>query len=266
MEFQSFLPEDIPALPALQPESWLPVTPHFHFYLRHAFCHPLKLVSDGKLVATGCWIQHEHTAWLAHILVEPGHHRQGIGGRMTRELMAQAQSAGCRSLLLIATDMGYPLYLKLGFWVEEEYLFYRELKPDSTSAPDACLLPFADRWEEKLWRLDKETSGEERAGHLHMYLHNAWIYAVNEQLEGYYLPDCGEGHIVAVTERAGLALVRLRLQAKDIACFPRSNKVLTDWMRQQGYEPFRIANRMAYGDPVPHQLSHIYQRIGGNLG
>lgn len=54
-------------------------------------------------------------AYITSVFVEPDYRRQGIASEMLRRIVARAQSYGCVNIMLTATDMGKPLYEKLGF-------------------------------------------------------------------------------------------------------------------------------------------------------
>ena len=54
-------------------------------------------------------------AYITSVFVEPEYRRQGIASEMLRRIVARAQAYGCVNIMLTATDMGKPLYEKLGF-------------------------------------------------------------------------------------------------------------------------------------------------------
>ena len=54
-------------------------------------------------------------AYITSVFVEPDYRRQGIASEMLRRIVARAQAYGCVNIMLTATDMGKPLYEKLGF-------------------------------------------------------------------------------------------------------------------------------------------------------
>lgn len=54
-------------------------------------------------------------AYITSVFVEPAYRRQGIASEMLRRIVARAQAYGCVNIMLTATDMGKPLYEKLGF-------------------------------------------------------------------------------------------------------------------------------------------------------
>ena len=80
--------------------------------------------------------------WIGTILVEPAWRRRGVGMALTQATIDTAESAGCRTLLLVATDAGRPLYEKIGFEVQT---WYRILEaPGLGDEPiDPRIRPFA---------------------------------------------------------------------------------------------------------------------------
>ena len=54
-------------------------------------------------------------AWIGTIWVVPDRRREGIGERLTEAVLDVAADAGCRTSVLVATEVGRPLYEKLGF-------------------------------------------------------------------------------------------------------------------------------------------------------
>ena len=80
-ELEVFQPEDIPALPAIQPEGWRGVEGPFQFYLATPVCHPVKITCKRTLVGVGCAVLLGRTGWLAHIIVHQSHRSRGLGSR-----------------------------------------------------------------------------------------------------------------------------------------------------------------------------------------
>src|SRR4051812_12704318 len=124
-------PGDLPALAALQPSDWGSILPPHEFYLSSPFCFPQKFLIDDAIVGIGTRVAHADSAWLGHIIVHPDHRRKGIGEFITKTLMDGALTGTCDLLFLTATDIGEPVYRKLGFEIETEYLFYKDVNANS---------------------------------------------------------------------------------------------------------------------------------------
>ena len=54
-------------------------------------------------------------AYITSVFVETEYRRQGIASEMVQRIVKRAQAYGCVNIMLTATDMGKPLYEKLGF-------------------------------------------------------------------------------------------------------------------------------------------------------
>src|SRR5690242_17103555 len=123
MIIESLTNEDLPQVSGLQPEGWPSIIPSYQFYLQSSFCFPLKLSVDNQLAGVGTAIVHANTAWLAHIIVDPRQRNKGIGTDITKALIQLAEKYYCRTILLLATTLGEPVYTKLGFRKELDYIF-----------------------------------------------------------------------------------------------------------------------------------------------
>ena len=61
-------------------------------------------------------------AFLMNIYTDPAYRRKGIAARIVGALVEDARARGAGSVLLEATDMGAPLYRKLGFVDAKGYM------------------------------------------------------------------------------------------------------------------------------------------------
>ncbi len=218
------------------------------------------------MVGTGTSIIHHDVAWLAHIIVHPDHRNQGIGKLITESLVESANSKNCNTLYLLATELGEPVYRKIGFETETEYLFFKGEKPIDSDIHDTCIVPYSSEHEMQMILLDRQVSGEDRMFHLQQHLSNGFVYVVDDTVEGYYLPTMGEGLIIATTSAAGQALMKLRLITKDFVVFPIDNIPATTFIQQHPFTEVRRQKRMRLGKKRNWQSANIYNRIGGNLG
>ena len=60
--------------------------------------------------------------WIGTIWVAPDQRRAGVGRALTAAVIDAAEAAGCRTLVLVATEAGRPLYEGLGFEVQTWYV------------------------------------------------------------------------------------------------------------------------------------------------
>ena len=264
-EIAPFTSRDLNAVAELQPDGWPDIFPSIQYYCKSDFCFPLKATLAGKVVGIGTVIIHGYTAWLAHIIVSPNHRNAGIGSAITKALIDFSQRNSCRSLLLIATALGEPVYKKFGFEVETKYLFFdngMSLSPQVS--PEISV--FQKIHEEPLFELDRMVSGEDRKKLLGEHLNNTLVFVENNLLKGFFMPTLGEGLIIADSQAAGLALMKLRTASTKKFCIPVLNEIALNFLSQHGFTEYRRASRMILGEKVAWDGSKIYSRIGGNLG
>ena len=266
MNIQTLEHNDINVLTELTPDGWQNIVPIFDFYTKSSFCFPIKVVHDNKIVGVGTTIIHNDVAWLAHIIVHPDRRNQGIGQLITQTLIDSIKTKSCDTIHLIATDLGAPVYEKLGFVTETEYLFFKDIKPHQSWRISKNIVPFADNFRKQIESLDYQVSLEHRMFQVEQHLENGFVYLEDNKVEGYYLPTFGEGLIVAYTTSAGVELIKFRLISKENAAFPIDNLIAAAFFHQHNFKEFKTAKRMRLGKKKNWQPTKIYNRIGGNLG
>jgi len=257
--------QDLGALGDLQPEGWPDILPFIDFYTQSSFCFPHKVMIDNRIAGIGTGIVHGRTGWLGHIIVSPDFRNRGIGRAITQTLTDTLYARGCTTLCLVATDLGAPVYARVGFEVETEYLFFKDILPEP-SVPDEYIVPYRGGYLSQLAALDRLVSGEDRMMEIERSLEECRLYRVGDTLEGFYLPSLGEGLIIAATPAAGLALTKLRLSNHSTAAFPVDNLNAAQFLHAKGYKEFRTAKRMRLGEKLHWQPENLYSRIGGNIG
>jgi predicted GNAT family acetyltransferase len=70
---------------------------------------------DGEAVATSRVSRHGDVADIMGVVTRPEHRRRGYGTAMTWAAVAAARAMGCGAFVLGASEMGYPVYVKMGF-------------------------------------------------------------------------------------------------------------------------------------------------------
>ncbi len=266
MTIQSLAYYDIEKIQLLQPEGWGDIFPSIEFYIQSSFCFPIKIIVDEKIIGIGTSIIHNDVAWLAHIIVHPDHRNKGIGKLITETLINSGQAKACGTIYLIATDLGAPVYEKVGFVTETEYLFFKDIKMEQAGTISQSIIPYREAFAPQVAIIDKQVSGEDRMLHLKDHLASSFVYINDQIVEGFYLPSFGDGLIIAKTATAGIELMKWRFNTKDNIVFPIDNLTAKQYMYNNNYSEFRIAKRMRIGKKRNWQPQHIYGRIGGNLG
>lgn len=248
----------------MQPADWPDIVPYFEFYTKSDFCFPIKYIVDNQISGIGTTIVHGETAWLAHIIVHPEQRNKGVGTKITEALVNSLKNTGCKTILLIATKLGEPVYKKLGFTKETEYLYLREGKTLLRSSDSIKI--FEESYLPELLNLDRIVSGENRIKVITPHLRNSYTIVNNKKLEGYYLPTLGEGLIISRTKEAGLELLNLKHATVERAAMPGENQIASDFLLAHGFREVARGTRMVLGKKINWQPAQIYGRIGGNLG
>lgn len=125
MDIQNLEHIDINFISDLLPIGWEGVIPTIDSYININFCFPIKVSIDNKIVGIGTTIIHNETAWLAHIIVHPDYRNQRIGKIITQTLVDNSYSKDCETIYLLATELGEPVYKKIGFETETEYIVFK---------------------------------------------------------------------------------------------------------------------------------------------
>ncbi len=266
MDIQPLIKSDISSLFDLIPPGWDTALPAIEFYTYSNFCLPFKISINNKIAGTGTAIIHNQTAWLAHIIVHPEYRNRGLGKIITEHLVDTAYSKNCETIYLLATELGEPVYKKLGFETEAKYVFYLGNRSLSPLIQSENIVLFKNEFKDQISDLDLHTSGEDRMFHLEKYLSNSFIFIKEKEVHGYYLPGFGNGLIIADTNEAGIELMKLRLRSKNFAVFPEDNLRALEFMMLNNFRPERTQKRMRLGKKRNWQATNIYNRIGGNLG
>ena len=252
-------------LSTLQPDGWVNIVPIFDFYTKSTFCFPVKVIVDSEYAGIGAIIIHKEVAWLAHIIVHPDFRCRGIGLKIVQSLVKIAKENHCSTIYLIATELGEPIYKKVGFIIETEYLVYKNItKTEWTVSRN--IHQYKKRYRTHFVAFDRKISGEDRIIHVEEYLKNGFVFHHEENVEGYYLPSLGEGLIMAETETSGIELLKLYLQHNNRVVFSRENLVAQKFLQEVGFGEVKPIKRMRVGEERKVRFANIYNRIGGNIG
>jgi predicted N-acetyltransferase YhbS len=155
-------PADIePAAAALLRENWGDRRLNLAFVTRHAETRPFVAEADGAIVGTGIVSLNGTVAWIGTIWVDPAWRRHGVGSALTRATIDAAESAGCRTLLLVATDAGRPLYERFGFEVQTWYRILEAPGLDD-DAIDPRIRPYRPTDLAAMAELSAAATGEDR--------------------------------------------------------------------------------------------------------
>jgi GNAT superfamily N-acetyltransferase len=78
----------------------------------------------GVPVTTGLGVRTGDTIGVYNIATIPSHRRRGYGQAMTSRVEADGHDEGCTVAVLQASDMGHPIYQRMGYRTVVEYMGY----------------------------------------------------------------------------------------------------------------------------------------------
>jgi len=125
-------------------------------------CVPIVAEADGEIVGTGVGTASGAAGWIGTIFIAPDRRGHGLGRAITQSIIDGLESAGCRSLVLVATREGRRLYERMGFEVQTQYRILQAVGLPPVDQDDG-VRPFEPADLPALERLDREATGEDRA-------------------------------------------------------------------------------------------------------
>lgn len=128
----------------------------------HAACRPFVAEADGVIVGTGVTTVNGPVGWIGTIWVEPAWRGRGLGKALTTATIEAAEAAGCRTLVLVATEAGRPLYERFGFRVQTTYRIV-EAPGLGEGISDPRVRPYEPPDLSAMAALDADATGEDRA-------------------------------------------------------------------------------------------------------
>lgn len=159
--------------------------------------------------------------------------------------------------------MGFPLYERMGFKTITEYAFYRGIWNDEYHQYP-CIRPFENSDLARITELDQRVSGENRLQVLEKFFTNVLVFEENKHITGYLFQDFREGMIIASDQKAGIELLKLKLQSgKYKTVIPVKNKYCISFLKEIGFEHYNSDHRMILGQDFNWKPECIYSRADG---
>jgi GNAT superfamily N-acetyltransferase len=260
---------EIPLLKDFTPADWnSDLVSFFSFHYGYDYFYPIVSEFEKKINGCGCIIKNKTVGWLGNIIVLPEFRHQGIGEKLTSHLIDYLDNENYDVQLLIATKIGEPIYLKLGFKLNSNYLFYKTGnvgKLDlSKNIKEIKLKDY-----NLVKKLDREITGEDRQNLIEHYLSTGYKYTskCSPDIEGFYLPNFGNGLIIAINNQAGLELLKLSLiQGHSKVIIPEANISAKNFLIENGFQEYSVCPRMVRGKNIQWKPECIYSRASGYCG
>ncbi|MEO6719914.1 MAG: GNAT family N-acetyltransferase [Ferruginibacter sp.] len=266
MNIQPIQEADLELIKQLQPLEWDDITIPHKLYLRSQFCSPIKVTINDRIAGIGTAIRHLDTVWLAHIIVHPDFRSKGIGKTITQTLVDSIDRRQFKTIYLIATDLGFPVYQKVGFKEEADYAHLTRKNGTFPVPVLPSIVTYKKKYQKEIIELDKRISGEDRRERLRDQLETSMLYISGNKVEGAYFPQLGNGLIIAENPAAGIELMKLRIEERDFAILPAENKPGINFLLENNFNQVRISKRMFLGKRRKWHPAFIYNRISGQFG
>lgn len=259
---------DIKGLNSLPPKSWkIDYEAFLKDFLKDDFFYAFIQIQDNKVVGTGNVLIKENIGWLGNIIVDENHRGKGLGYEMTKFLVDFLTRKKCDTQLLIATELGEPIYRKIGFKKLTEYQsFDSEEGIDYSPVPSIRKLEQADL--ESVYRLDRYVNAENRSHLIDKYYKNGFGYFNrNKELLGFYLPEFGRGLVLSQDEEAGIELLKLKHTQKGKRTLtPIENQAGITLLENSGLKKGDKSSKMVLGKENKWIPENIYSYGSGYCG
>jgi predicted N-acetyltransferase YhbS len=208
---------------------------------------------DGRAVGGVCCASFGATGWIGALGVLPEARRRGAGEALTRAACERLHDHGAKTVLLYATDMGRPLYERLGFELEGTVTAWRGTA--GTTRADITLRAVREEDRAAVRALDRAATGEDRAP----------VLDALQPLSGLIAERGGEASGWAVTtpwgagvaicgadERAGVTLTAAAARGPGTSTIvvPDANIAASDALEHWGFSPTAAGARMRLGPRV----------------
>ncbi len=231
---------------------------------------------DGRVVGTGVASVHGTAGWVGVIFVDSALRGSGLGRRITKVVIDHLEASGVRSMVLIASPLGRPIYEREGFRALENQVRFTidGLSPAETPA-DPRLRPFAPSDLDAIVALDRAVTGEDRSAVIRALVGTTTTTVAlgpDREIRGYATraPWRG-GAVIAPDPDDALRLLERRrhttgLSGKAGAGVLASNAVGRARLRAAGWTEEMGSVRMLRGEALDWHPNGIWGQFNGALG
>jgi ribosomal protein S18 acetylase RimI-like enzyme len=214
--------------------------------------HLLVARAGRSLVgAVGC-LSFGATGWIGALGVAPRARRRGLGTELTTAAIDHLRERGARTVLLFATDLGRPVYERLGFAVEGEATAWRGTAGQVSDGVSVRRLCEEDR--ACVVALDREATGERREPLLDALVPLSGLAVERDGAMVGWAARSPYGAGVSICARepdAGAALMAAAAgPVPATLVVPEANAAASERLRRWGFQSVKAGDRMRLGEPV----------------
>ena len=259
--------DEISLLREFPPSDWqLDIEKVYIEHNEQDYFYPVVAAIDSEIAGTGIAIINGNVSWLGTILVPEKHRNKGIGSSITNHLVEYSKSRGVSSILLIATELGLPVYKKLGFKHDLHYLVFKTGQPVTIKCECQYISQICKADYDEIIELDFRISAENRTKLLLNAMNNG-VKFKDDTIKGYYLPEFGRGLIIADSESAGIELLKYKISKDNpVIHIPETNITGQEFLESIGYKQVSKVPRMFLNQNIDWDSSKVYSRGCGYMG
>jgi hypothetical protein len=212
--------------------------------------------------------------WVGLIFVAPTHRGRGIGRELTAAAIDALGAAGCRTMVLVATSMGRPLYERLGFEHDRSYQTYAAPALPSAT-PDGAIRELRPDDGADVVRADRLATGEDRSALVTALLEVGTGWVLEDRggaIRAHLLrPPWGGGSTIAPDLTDALAILqhRRRVARPDatIRCgIVEGNEAGKAMLEAAGWTHYATHPRLVRGEPIDWRPAWIWGQLNFALG
>lgn len=251
---------------------WVEFRHELDFAVGSAIGVALLAEEDGAPIGLGVGTRNGTVGWVGPIFTAPDQRGRGIGRALTEAVARELNREGCDALLLAATELGLPVYERLGFVPDGRY---HVLSGPASALPNDGGTVRAARPEEvaAVRALDRWASGEDRTALLDAFGTPIWVTSHDHggQVRGYALATpWGSGPVVAADPSDALALLRrsstVAVDGTVRAILPAENAAGRRVLAGLGFEENRSLPRMRRGRTVRWRPEAVWRLFSLGMG
>jgi GNAT superfamily N-acetyltransferase len=222
---------------------------------------------DGELVGVAAGAHFGASGWVGGVAVAPERRRAGLGGALTEAVVTRLRERQAVTVQLLATELGRPVYERLGFVAEAEYLTLAgppaPRPPARGGRPAAGVRGGRPTDRAAVLALDRLATGEDRSRLLDALWPAGGLVAGDGDPRGFHLasPWRNGGATVAGDPEAGLALleaVRRGDGGEVSVSLPAGNRAGLLALAAAGFRERSGTTRMCLGPPLPWRPESVF--------